>query len=573
GRTNTYFVQVIDAEGCTGRSNVIKITVLPRPATDIEGLSELCAGTTSSYKLKEFSGNCVWTVENGTINSGQGTDEISVFWEFSGIGKVRAEQPAENGCPGLDSIIVNIIEIPTPQIMPVKKVICADGNLVLYTQENYTDYLWSTGETSASITVAQPGNYSVKVINAGGCSGESEEITVIQTELPIPILTGDMEICPSSETTIGLTDNYESYLWSDGSTNKQITIDIPGDYSVEITDSNGCSNSTDFAISRIIMTIDGIADIDFGDKSTPGLEKEIKLVNNSGRIIHAKNVRLQIANNFTFRTEPLLPCGIYDGDNLHIYVIIDQSSTGIKTDSLFVDFDQPCDTTLSCKLDGNILPRILISLPDKTVEVGEYDEIELSAEVIFGEEQLSGSFSMEYSANHDFFIPEPNPGDVTNKRRTISHSGVATIGLEETKIASNRVLILFSNSDSTDLIIDNFEWTGDPAIIELQDGRLRAKSICVRDLRKIVFFDLPLAISPNPASESLEIKFIEELTGQVLITIHDLTGRTMLNQRYNKTQKEQSFGLDLSTLSSGAYYMSIYIEGRIYKQSGIVVRK
>ncbi|MDA3842924.1 MAG: T9SS type A sorting domain-containing protein [Candidatus Kapabacteria bacterium] len=573
GRTNTYFVTVIDAEGCTGRSNIIKITVRPRPDTEIEGQAELCAGTTESYRLKEFSGECEWTVENGTISGGQGTAEITVLWDISGIGKVRAEQPADNGCPGLDSIIVNIFEIPTPKIMPEKKVICADGNIVLYTQESYSEYLWSNGETSASFTVTQPGTYSVEVTNAGGCVGSSEEMSVIKVELPIPILTGDLEICPGSETTIGLADIYEAYLWSDGSTKNEITLDKPGDYSVEVTDTNGCSNYTDFTISQIIMSIDGIADIDFGDKSPIGFEKEIKLINNSGRKIHANRVQLQSGYDFTFRTEPLLPCDIAYGDNLYIYIKIDQSSTGIKSDSLFVVFDQPCDTTISCKLNGNILPRILVSLPDKNVEVNEYDDIELSAKVIFGEEELSGNFSMEYSAISSFFAPDPNQSVVDNELRIISHSGNTTIGLEETKLAGDRVLILLSNSDSTDLTIERFEWIGDPAIIELQNGRLRSNYFCAKEIRPVVFFDVPFTVSPNPATEFIELKFIEDREGQVLINVYNVTGQRMLSQTYNKTQKEQSFPLDLSELSSGAYSMVVYIEGKLYKHSAILVRR
>jgi hypothetical protein len=60
---------------------------------------------------------------------------------------------------------------------------CEGGNVVLTSGEALT-YLWSTGETTQSITAYTSGNYSVTVSNASGCSATSEILVVTVNDKP-----------------------------------------------------------------------------------------------------------------------------------------------------------------------------------------------------------------------------------------------------------------------------------------------------------------------------------------------------------------------------------------------------
>lgn len=66
--------------------------------------------------------------------------------------------------------------------------LCQGSSVVLTASSVCTPpltYLWSNGATTESINVSQPGNYSVTVSGADGCTGTSESIQVTQTDVAV----------------------------------------------------------------------------------------------------------------------------------------------------------------------------------------------------------------------------------------------------------------------------------------------------------------------------------------------------------------------------------------------------
>ena len=97
----------------------------------------------------------------------------------------------ENGCQGTsDPVNVTVFDLPEP-------VITADGPLTICPEDSVTltssaadSYLWSpNGELTQSITVLEPGFYSVTVIDSNGCEGESEAVEVIEFEVEPATIT------------------------------------------------------------------------------------------------------------------------------------------------------------------------------------------------------------------------------------------------------------------------------------------------------------------------------------------------------------------------------------------------
>jgi PKD repeat protein len=64
-------------------------------------------------------------------------------------------------------------------------------------------------------------------------------------EQPIVNLPEDIYICEGDPTYLLDAGEHESYLWSDGSTNRFLDVSASGSYSVTVTNSSGCS-TTDF---------------------------------------------------------------------------------------------------------------------------------------------------------------------------------------------------------------------------------------------------------------------------------------------------------------------------------------
>jgi PKD repeat protein len=94
-----------------------------------------------------------------------------------------------------------------------------------------SSYEWSTGDTTSSITIKQPGTYSVRVYQ-GFCETRDTITVNFYSEMTIgndtAIFCGD---------TLTLTPSLvgDSYLWSTGDVSPSINVDRSGVYWVEVT--------------------------------------------------------------------------------------------------------------------------------------------------------------------------------------------------------------------------------------------------------------------------------------------------------------------------------------------------
>ncbi len=131
---------------------------------------------------------------------------------------------------------------PTPTISASGPTTFCFGGSVTLTASTGASYLWSNGATTPSITVSQPGNYSVAVTNESGCSSVSANTTVAVYTNPLTnvLASGPTTFCSGSSVT--LTSNASTgNVWSTGETSQSITVSQSGNYSVTVTNSNGCS--------------------------------------------------------------------------------------------------------------------------------------------------------------------------------------------------------------------------------------------------------------------------------------------------------------------------------------------
>ena len=109
----------------------------------------------------------------------------------------------------------------------------------------YEDYLWSTGATTPSITVNQPGTVTLTASN-GECVGDTE-VEVEENPTPEVSVTGDDEICEGDNTTLSAGE-FADYEWSNNATTSEITVTQGGEYTVEVTDENGCIGTGSFTV-------------------------------------------------------------------------------------------------------------------------------------------------------------------------------------------------------------------------------------------------------------------------------------------------------------------------------------
>lgn len=105
------------------------------------------------------------TVSNHTFNlSGLGAASYSAFILNPG------------GCAGSlnETVVLSDPAAPAASITPIGPTELCEDDLVTLTATQAAGYLWSTGDTTRTITVNKEGNYSVTITSAQGCSSQAQ---------------------------------------------------------------------------------------------------------------------------------------------------------------------------------------------------------------------------------------------------------------------------------------------------------------------------------------------------------------------------------------------------------------
>lgn len=142
---------------------------------------------------------------------------------------------------------VTIKNLPTIVITPNPSLSICDGSSATLTASGGASYLWSTGATSAQITVSSSGTYSVTGTGSNGCQNTASAAFTVNPLPTISITASSTSICAGDSVTLTASGAGAggSYSWSDGQTTAAITV-TPGatiTYSVTGTDANGCFNT------------------------------------------------------------------------------------------------------------------------------------------------------------------------------------------------------------------------------------------------------------------------------------------------------------------------------------------
>lgn len=275
----------------------------------IEGPSPICQGETATYSTMVPGMYYSWTVDGGTIVSGQGTESITVQWTEAGNNTINIAlsgtdaQPTShiitvnpsyhpvitasicegetyteygfsetangtyvqthqtiNGCDSIITLNLTVNTNPIIALTPTDVTCYGYSNGII--AANVTggsgsySYSWSnTSQTTATINSLEPNTYNVTVTDNTTACTSTATINIEQPDaMSIPITHNDVQcgisLGNASVNVSGGEPPY-TYRWSNGDTGSSVENLMRGEYSVTVTDANQCTLSQSFRIRNI----------------------------------------------------------------------------------------------------------------------------------------------------------------------------------------------------------------------------------------------------------------------------------------------------------------------------------
>jgi hypothetical protein len=241
----TYTVIITDENGCADTCSET-LTVNDQPVCAITGDNEICEGFTTEFCATPGMASYEWTDPAGAvISNNQCTGDISAAGTYTVI------ITDENGCADTCSETLTVNDQPVCAITGDNEI-CEGFTTEFCATPGMASYEWSgpggfTASTQCTGEISEAGTYTVIITDENGCADTCSERLVVN-EQPVCAITGDNEICEGFTTEFCATPGMTSYEWSGpggftASTQCTGEISEAGEYTVIITDENGCADT------------------------------------------------------------------------------------------------------------------------------------------------------------------------------------------------------------------------------------------------------------------------------------------------------------------------------------------
>lgn len=212
---------------------------------DITGPPGICSGeqfvtlnvNTQGYNFENYT----WSPSNDPLSpiivDQSGTYALTVY---DGM-----------GCPFMDQVTLPEYP-PFVPTLTAPQYICPEGGMgTVNVTQPYASYEWSTGDTGNPLQITEPGLYEVTVTNTNGCTGASL-IGVQSGGIESVLLSATKPaICPGQLDTLRVLGAFLNIQWSNGVTTNNNIVNMPGTYSVTVTNIHGCTSETEYTIAAV----------------------------------------------------------------------------------------------------------------------------------------------------------------------------------------------------------------------------------------------------------------------------------------------------------------------------------
>ena len=236
--TTTTYTVTYTVNGCSATQAAI-VTVTPPPVVTVNSAT-ICTGGTATLSATASQPGGVFTWSTGaTGNSITVSPTVTTNYTVSYV---------VNGCTSATTT-AQVVVNQTPTVSINSATICAGNTAILTATSSSTGgtYLWSNQATTQSITVNPTVTTTYNVTyTLSGCSPATASGIVTVTPSPTVSLGADTTLCEADfpfVLTASTSGANNQFTWSTGEQSQSISIATGGIYTVNVSNSNGCTAS------------------------------------------------------------------------------------------------------------------------------------------------------------------------------------------------------------------------------------------------------------------------------------------------------------------------------------------
>ncbi|MEN9440037.1 MAG: hypothetical protein RLZ33_113 [Bacteroidota bacterium] len=516
---------------CCGTSpnDVISLYVVSNPVATGSGAVAICNGSSATLSLAGLSiGDVVsWTpttdISATTFNTITVNPSVTTTYIATVTGSITNGGTTVYGCPKAISFPVTVNATPTLAMSSGNVVCNNDGQATAtMTSPGLYNFVWSNGATTFNSTTSTTnslpvGNYSVTATNtATGCPVSGTVMVNPGLTGPYVYLQSNTSTCtglPNGSVTVNTNTGTPTfdYLWNGvtavttlGSMTQ--TNLLPGNYTVNVTDVNGC-------ISALTVVV-------------PELELPDYQISNNGPTCMGDDAIFYVTGTdgaiLTYDLGAGISTVMLEEDTQNIIIPAAMTNQTINLTLL----DGECVIPLSA---SDLIVVDNCALPIELVSFNGY--------CLGREKQFTWVTASEN--NNDYFTLEESEDGMNFKAiQTIDGAGnsSSTLNYKSEAISSstNGVYYRLKQTDFNGAASYS-------ATIHLDCNNLNPST---------------LAVYPNPTNGLLNISFNKEVSGLVHIEMFDLLGKQVYLNDYQK-EAGQDITIDLETFTRGNYLLKV----------------
>lgn len=478
---------------------------------------------------------------------------VTIKWP-SGLVETFNDLDADATITVIEGTCISPVAVITPAAEPL---LCGNGDALELSANEGFNYVWSNGATSRTISISEPGNYSVSIDDGSGCAGNTSLFVGQRPdETPVVTAVGATDICAGGTVELTTAGSASGYTWSTGETTQSIMVGTSGSYSVT-TESNFCG-----ALSSSLMEVVVFA--------TPGepLADDVTVALNSSATLEATGNNLEwfdqavggtmVGTGATFVTPVLFANTAYWVSSTNDYAgdIVFGARTSRSTNG---QFHTNADNYQIFTANEDLVIR-----STKVYANGAGDRTFAVIDQGNGSTIATGTFSVpngESRVDLNFFVPAGGPyglravGGNPQLWRDGTGSGTSypyplgTLGsMISSSATGTNALVYYYFFYDLEVQTPGISCAGPRAQVDVYVGPSAVKEGSISSV---------ITVFPNPTTGLISVG-LGEVEGHVSMDVLDVTGRVVFAMNAdNSARKNGLVTMDLGKLASGEYTLNV----------------